>query len=344
MPQELPIPDHFDAHRVGDFWRIPYQQRATAAQEWAAQQHISSATEDSTQVGLLLVDVQNTFCLPDFELFVAGRSGKGAIEDNIRLCEFIYRNLNSITEIMATMDTHTAMQIFHPVFWINQAGEHPEPMTQISVEEVEQGAWKINPDVVSHIAGKDLQWLQQYALHYAKSLNFDSKYPLTIWPYHAMIGGISHALVAAVEEACYFHNFARQRQTHFEIKGQNPLTENYSALRPEVQTDQNGNAIASPNRRFLEKLLSFDALIVAGQAKSHCVAWTLNDLLKEIQGRDSKLAQKIYLLEDCTSPVVISRGPDFTEQADAAFQRFSDAGMHRVHSGESIANWLGVPA
>jgi nicotinamidase-related amidase len=159
-----------------------------------------------------------------------------------------------------------------------------------------------------------------------------------------MIGGISHALVAAVEEACYFHNFARQRQTHFEIKGQNPLTENYSALRPEVQTDQNGNAIASPNRRFLEKLLSFDALIVAGQAKSHCVAWTLNDLLKEIQGRDSKLAQKIYLLEDCTSPVVISRGPDFTEQADAAFQRFSDAGMHRVHSGESIANWLGVPA
>jgi nicotinamidase-related amidase len=282
--------------------------------------------------------------MPDFELFVAGQSGNGAVEDNARLCEFIYRNLGSITEIMATMDTHTAMQIFHPVFWVNDRGEHPEPMSQISVEEVASGAWQINPAVAPRIADKDLAWLQQYALHYAKSLNYDSKYPLIIWPYHAIEGGIGHAIVSAVEEACYFHNFARQQQTHFELKGDNPLTENYSALRPEVQKDQNGHAIANPNQAFLDKLLSFDALIVAGQAQSHCVAWTLNDLLSEIQNRDPKLAQKVYLLEDCTSPVVTPGGPDFTEQAEAAFQRFADAGMHRVRSDQLIEDWLAVPA
>jgi nicotinamidase-related amidase len=88
---------------------------------------------------LLLIDVQNTFCLPDFELFVGGKSGMAAIEDNIRLCQSIYRHLGLITEIIPTMDSHTAMQIFHPIFWVNNAGQHPEPATIISLKEVQQG-------------------------------------------------------------------------------------------------------------------------------------------------------------------------------------------------------------
>jgi nicotinamidase-related amidase len=343
MPPQLPIPSHFDPQKVGSVWRVPYLERAAAAQAWAVNHRISLATSDRTRVGLLLVDIQNTFCIPGFELFVAGRSGQGAVEDNVRLCEFIYRNLGSITEIMATLDTHTAMQIFHPVFWVNGVGEHPEPMTQITAEDVEQGIWKINPAVAPRIVGKDLSWLQRYAVHYTKCLNFDSKYPLIIWPYHALEGGIGHAIVAAVEEACFFHNFARQQQTHFELKGDNPLTENYSALRPEVLQDHQGQAIATANQPFLNKLLAFDMLIVAGQAKSHCVAWTLNDLLGEIQARDPKLAQNVYLLEDCTSPVVTPGGLDFTEQANAAFDRFAAAGMHRVRSTDLIADWLSIP-
>jgi len=60
-------------------------------------------------------------------------------------------------------------------------------------------------------------------------------------------------------------------------------------------------------------------VIIAGQAKSHCVAWTIEDLLNEINGSDAALAQKIYLLEDCTSPVVIPGVIDYTEDADSAF-------------------------
>ena len=62
----------------------------------------------------MLIDVQNTFCIPDFELYVGGRSGHGAVEDNIRLCEFIYRNLGNITHITATMDTHLASRSSMP--------------------------------------------------------------------------------------------------------------------------------------------------------------------------------------------------------------------------------------
>jgi nicotinamidase-related amidase len=334
---QLPTPDYFDTKKVSQVWRVPYQERAAEAKEWAAKYSIQPAASDKNQICLLIIDAQNTFCLPEFELFVGGRSGSGAVDDNLRLCEFIYRNLNAITTIAPTMDTHTAMQIFHPVFWINEAGEHPLPAaTLITLEDVQQGIWKVNPAVAHSIANGNSSALQKHALHYVQKLSEDGKYPLTIWPYHSMLGGIGHALVSAVEEAIFFHSIARNSQALFEIKGGNPLTENYSVLRPEVLDGPDGNYIAQKNASFIDKLLGFDAIIIAGQAKSHCVAWTIDDLLTEILARDRKLAKKVYLLEDCTSPVVVPGVVDFTEQADAAFQRFEAAGMNVVKSTQLI--------
>jgi nicotinamidase-related amidase len=333
---QLPMPPHFDPTKVGELWRIPYQERAVTAASWAKQHGLHSAIDDKAQICLLAIDVQNTFCIPGFELFVGGRSGVGAVEDNVRLCEFIYRNLGAISEIAATMDTHTATQIFHAVFWVNNAGEHPSAMTMISLADVEQGVWQVNPAIAHSIVHTTYDELQTYALHYVRKLDSVGKYPLTIWPYHSMLGGVGHALVPAFEEACFFHNLARQSQTHLEIKGNNPLTENYSVLQPEVLEDQENRAIAQKNAAFLQKLLKFDVLIIAGQAKSHCVAWTVDDLLAEIQATDPAMAKKVYLLEDCSSPVVVPNGVDFTEQAEAAFRRFAKAGMHIIKSTDSI--------
>jgi hypothetical protein len=87
---ELPIPPFFNPEKVREVWQVPYPDRVAEAEAWAQQQQIPPAETDETNVGLLLIDVQNTFCLPGFELYVGGPSGQGAIEDNIRLCEFIY--------------------------------------------------------------------------------------------------------------------------------------------------------------------------------------------------------------------------------------------------------------
>jgi nicotinamidase-related amidase len=334
---QLPIPTHFDPSRVGELWRVPYQERAAQAKQWAKAHQISPAAQDKRRICLMAIDVQNTFCIPGFELFVGGRSGLGAVEDNIRLCEFIYRNLGQITEIAPTMDTHTTLQIFHADFWVNDAGDNPAPMTTLTLAEVEQGVWKVNPAVSYSLAHGNYVTLQAYALHYVKRLSDEGKYPLTIWPYHAMLGGIGHALVPALEEACFFHTLARNSQTNFEIKGGNPLTENYSVLRPEVLDGPGGQAIAQKNTRFIQKLLDFDAVIIAGQAKSHCVAWTIDDLLTEIQQQDPALAQKVYLLEDCSSPVVVPGVVDFTDTADAAFQRFANAGMQIMRSTDDLS-------
>ena len=340
-PAELPIPSHFNPEKVAEVWKVAYQSLAEAAEKWAKQNKLQPAARDKFKISLLLVDVQNTFCIPGFELYVGGPSGTGAVDDNRRLCNFIYRNLNVITQICPTLDTHQAMQIFHCIFLVNDRGEHPAPYTLITADDIEKGIWKFNPQLSSSLQ-IDETYGQQFLRHYTRQLKASGKYDLTIWPYHAMLGGIGHALVASVEEAVFFHSIARLSQPDFQVKGDNPLTENYSVLSPEVLEDPAGEGIAEKNVEFIRELLDFDVVIIAGQAKSHCMAWTIEDLLNEIQIADRKLSEKVYLLEDCTSPVVIPGVIDYTEQANAAFQKFSDAGMHVVRSSDPIVNWPGI--
>jgi len=337
----LPLPPHFRPETVERVWRVPYQERAVGALAWAAKHGIPRVADDSRRIGLLLVDVQNTFCIPGFELYVGGRSGRGAVEDSRRLCEFIYRNLASVAQICATLDTHAAAQIFHSIFLLDAQGRHPEPYTVVTVEDVEGGRWKFNPAIAPSL-GLEPRQGQQYLEHYVRRLREGGKYELTVWPYHAMLGSIGHALVPAVEEAVFFHSIARCSQPTFRTKGASPLTEHYSALRPEVLEGCAGEPISGIDTALIDELLSFDAVIVAGQAKSHCVAWTVQDLLAAIQARDAALAGRFYLLEDCTSPVVVPGAIDYTEAADGAFRQFAEAGMHLVRSTQPLSAWPGL--
>ncbi len=336
--QELPIPPHFNPAMASEVWRVPYQERFVEAKNWATLHDIKPASDDSLKICFVAVDVQNTFCIPGFELYVGGRSGTGAIDDNRRLCEFIYRNLAVITQICPTMDTHQTMQIFHSIYLVNDKGEHPPPFTLISEEDILKGVWKFNP-ALCYSFQIDEDYGQRHLLYYAKKLKEGGKYDLTIWPYHGMLGGVGHALVAAVEEAIFFHGIARYSQPDFHIKGDKPFTEHYSVLGPEVLKGHQGEPIGQKSDKIFRKFLQFDAVVIAGQAKSHCVAWTIDDLLEDILAQDRKLVEKVYLLEDCTSPVVVPGVIDYTDHANAAFGKFADAGMHIVRSTDPIESW-----
>ncbi|MCG6927360.1 MAG: isochorismatase [Acidobacteria bacterium] len=337
----MPLPPFFDESAASRYYRVSYAERAAQAREWATVHRIPPAAEDDVRVALLLVDVQNTFCLPEFELFVGGRSGRAAVDDSARIGAFLYENIGRISQVVVTLDTHTAVQIFHPVFWVDEAGEHPAPHTVLTLEEIEAGRWRVNPRIAAAVAPRPGFDVGVWARHYARQLHEGGKYPLVIWPYHSMVGGLGHALVSVVEEAVFFHAIARQSPTRVEIKGQNPLTENYSVLQPEVTQGLDGERIALANLALVDHLLSFDAVVVAGQAKSHCVAWTVEDLLTEIRLRDPRRASRVYLLDDCASPVVVPGIVDFTDPAEAAYARFAEAGMHRVHSTTPMERWPG---
>jgi nicotinamidase-related amidase len=345
MTRKVPLeaPPHFQPDKVGQIWKLPYEQRAKEAREWAEINNLTPSRDDRKRICLLLISCQNTFCLPEFELFAAGRSGMGAVEDNIRLCRFIYENLPNITEIYPTMDTHSTIHIFHAAFWIDADGKHPDPLTVITQEDIEDRIWKVNPAIApeaGQAGGYDR--LQKYALHYVRHLRRQGSSELTIWPYHAILGGIGHALVSSVEEAIFFHSIARNSQIAITITGYNVLTEHYSALSPEILEDQDGRPVAQKNLGLIEDLLDFDAIIIAGQAKSHSVTFTIDDLLDEIAMKDPNMAKKVYLLEDCASPVVVPGVMDFTDMADKAYQRFASAGMRLVKSTQPMDQWPGA--
>ncbi len=343
MPQvkihhELPLPAHFEPQKVGRVWRVPYEERAAEARAWAQERYLRPNEQDRFKIALVLIDVQNTFCIPGYELYVGGRSGTGAVDDNLRLVEFIYRNLGAISHISLTLDTHQATQIFHPIFLVDENGEHPPPYTLVTAEDIQVGRWRFN-----EILAEDLSIDGQTQLeHYTAQLAQKGKFDLTIWPYHAMLGGIGHALVSSVEEAVFFHTIARYSRPDFEIKGANPLSEHYSAIGPEVLTGPQGESLGEKSDKMFKKVQDHDAVLFAGQAKSHCVAWTISDLLDQIQRDDPQLVDRVYLLEDCTSPVVIPGAIDFSDQAEADFDRFAEAGMHVVRSSDPISSWPGM--
>jgi nicotinamidase-related amidase len=333
----LEIPGFYEPDKLDQVWRVPYEERAAQAKEWAQQHGLQPASADKTKTWLMLVDVQNTFCIPEFELYVGGHSGRGAVDDNRRLVEFIYRNLDVITHITATMDTHHAMQIFHAIFLVGEDGKHPDPYTNVSVEDIRSVKWKFNPALAGRF-GITPKEGQQRLEHYTARLAEKGKYALTIWPYHAMLGGVGHALVSSVEEALFFHSISRLSPPDFEVKGDRSFTEHYSVIGPEVERGPQGERLGEHNNKFIETLKDVDRLVIAGQAKSHCVAWTIADLLDDLRKEDPGLAQKIYLLEDCTSPVVTPVA-DFTDAANEAFARFAEVGMQLVRSTSPVESW-----
>lgn len=332
------LSSHFDAAKVGSVFRVDYAGLAQKAIDDAAKFNIAPAEADHKRTTLVLIDVQNTFCTPGFELFVGGQSGNAAVEDNIRLCRFIYNNLGTISEITATLDTHRSAQVFHPLFFVGSNGQHPAPYSDIHHHDLTSGKWRFNPALASRL-GISAQFGQDQVLDYTKKLEAKGKYALTIWPYHAMLGGIGHALSSSVEEAAFYHSMLRGANFDLRIKGENSFTENYSALSPEVVQGLNNTTLGVEDDAIFTQLRRSDRMVIAGQAKSHCVAWTVEDLLLQINHADKELAKKVYLLEDCTSPVVVPGVVDHSAAADTAFERFASAGMHIVRSTTPMEEW-----
>src|SRR5262245_58751789 len=327
----LPIPKLFDPKRATDYtYRPDAAALASAAADWRVRHDVRPAAADERRVHLLLIDVQKDFCFPEGTLYVAGRSGTGAIDDSRRIAELIYRNLDAITEITTTMDTHLAYQIFFPSFWRDQAGAPLAPFLTITAADIAAGEVRPDPAMAKWLCGGNYTWLCKQVLHYCKELERAGKYQLYLWPPHCLLGSDGHALAGVIHEARLFHAFARVAQSSVEVKGGNPLTENYSVLRPEVLTRFDGAPLAQRNTGFIKTLLAADAVIIAGQAASHCVKSSIDDLLDEILASDPALAKKVYLMTDCMSSVVVPGVADFTDQAEAALQRFAAAGMHLI--------------
>ncbi len=351
---ELPLPPHFEPRHAREWSYRPDEQALfSAALAWRRRHNLVPAGMATRDVHLLIIDPQKDFCFPEGTLYVGGRSGTGAMDDNARLASFIYRNMHVLKNITTSMDTHFAFQIFSPSFWIDADGCAPAPHTVIRTDDVRRGRYRPDPAMTWFIGSRGDQpggakitypWLLRQVEFYCEELEKQGRYALYLWPPHCLLGSEGHALAGVIYEACMFFSWARLSQSWREIKGGNPLSEHYSILRPEVLLRHDGRALAQKNTAFIEALLAADTLIIAGQAASHCVLNTIDDLLQEIAATDPDLVRKVYLLEDCQSAVAVPDGQggfaaDFTPQAEAALARFRSAGMHVVRSTDPLTSW-----
>ena len=252
---------------------------------------------------LLIVDPQVDFCDPARgALYVPG-----AEHDIARLADLLSRFGSRIDAVHVTLDTHHAFDIAHPVSWKDAAGAHPAPFTTIRAADIAAGRWRpVKPELFDRV------------LAYARALEAGGRYDLTIWPPHCLIGSEGHAVAQPLFDALKAWE-SRGTPVDYVRKGENPLTEHYSAVKAEVPDPSDPQT--QPNTALLASLNTADIVLVAGEAASHCVANTVRDIAAAF---GDQAVQKLVLLTDATSPVAGFEGleKEFVQDLTALGMRF----------------------
>jgi nicotinamidase-related amidase len=234
-------------------------------------------------VHLVVIDPQVDFCDPAGALYV-----KGAERDIHRLAEMVRRLAPKLGDIHITLDSHRLIDVAHPVFWKDASGQHPSPFTIITAADVEAGRW-----------APTLPSLYRRMLSYVRALEANGRYPLCIWPPHCLIGSPGHCVMPELRDALLQWERQRFTMVDYVTKGSNPWTEHYSAVCADVPDPADpGTQI---NTRFIQTLTEADVVAIAGEAGSHCLAYTVRDVANSFG--DDSYVQRLVLLEDATSPV-----------------------------------------
>lgn len=246
---------------------------------------------------LFVIDPQNDFM--DSPNFQGSLAVAGAYADMTRLSDFLLKN--PIDNVMITMDTHSVEHIAHKNWWINANGENPSPFTIISSTDIADGTWKpVNPE------------RQDWSEFYVHTLEKNGKYPLCIWPFHCIKGTKGFEVEATFAAAVSDWEQATNKKATYITKGHNDFTEHYSGLSAEVPVLK--DPTTQLNTKAIAELNQHDEIYVAGEALSHCVAYTTLDLLNNMPVEDRK---KVILLVDCMNPVTgfEKAGQDFLAKA-----------------------------
>lgn len=257
----------------------------------ANDEQLTPAAQNKERVLFLGIDVQQDF-MDNGSLGVPGAHG-----DVERMTQFIYNNMDKITNIAVSIDTHTPHQIFHPCWWIDENGNNPAPYTPITLADLDSGKYRA---VIYPRQSRD----------YVEHLEKDGKKTLCVWSYHCLQGTSGAAFENQFANMIYFHSVAKKAVTQRLVKGQDPLSEMYGIIKPEYDTK---NYI---NIDFLNKLENYDKIIIAGEAKSHCVLENIKQILEHYANRP-EITQKIYILEDCMSSI-----PGFEDVTEQTFDDF----------------------
>jgi nicotinamidase-related amidase len=186
--------------------------------------------------------------------------------------------------------------------------------------------------------------LTDYTIKYLQALAEKQKQSAFIWDKHCIEGSKGHEIADSLKQKLDAVQNKQKIKVKYHIKGQNNLAEMYSIFSAEVpvpdnisdeiksvnyngkNTDNNAytydksegvdtydevitkvNLDTDINIDLMNKLLGEgnNKVFVCGEAKTHCVKNSIIDLMKysNVRGYNS---ENIYLIKDCTSPIVAS--------------------------------------
>jgi nicotinamidase-related amidase len=280
-----------------------------------------------------LVDVQKDFH-PGGSLAIPT-----ANDDAARIAQILTQHPTKISRVVATMDSHQKLHIAHPGFWIseNDSKTHPNPFTIISSQDILDGIWKPRSDIKippGTLDGGVLDGLEdllasdgtidlyKYTIEYTKRLEANGKFKLCVWPEHCLIGSTGHGMVDVVFDAVKEWSQVTGGSVEWVLKGENLLTESYSALEAEVPVCQ----MTAFNSKLQASLQQSDQLLICGQAMSHCVNYTARSIIE--RWPKDRLGN-ITIITDCASSV-----PGFEEAGATFLKEMDDFGVKLKKSSE----------
>ncbi|MSQ03983.1 MAG: isochorismatase family protein [Myxococcales bacterium] len=262
----------------------------------------------ATKIHLLVIDPQNDFVSKTGNLSVVG-----AAADMDRVASMMRRIGPKLGDVHFTLDSHRKVDISHPMWWKNPAGQRPSPFTMISVADVENGVWTTTQPGA-----------YKRSLAYVRALAATGRYPHVVWPEHCLIGDAGHNVWPLLAEAAHDWEFSQHGMVDFVTKGSNPWTEHFSAVQAEVPDPADPST--QVNTGLIRTLEEADIILLAGEALSHCVANTVRDIVTNFS--DPRYAQKLVLLTDACSCVANPPGTTlFTDMATAFLRDMKAMGM-----------------
>jgi len=262
---------------------------------------------------LLIIDPQNDFCRPADE----NGENKGALyvpgadDDMKRLAFWTIANAEKIDHIVVTLDTHHLNDISHPGFWTDKNNKTPQPFTKITLEDIENEIW------IPMIEKERVKL-------YFERLKEQKEYDHIIWPEHCLVGSEGAAIYKPILDS--INTWARRGRFFQPVfKGEYPLSEHFGAFAAQVAFDDIPDT--QVNAALIDELGQFDNIFLGGEAKSHCVANTVKQLIDFAPG----IVSKLRIFKDAMSSV-----PGFENLADNIYAQAEQLGATFISTAEMI--------
>ncbi len=261
---------------------------------------------------LLVIDPQNDF----LDIAGAALPVPGANADMQRVADWLIGHVDQIRHITVTLDSHASVGIERTTFWQQADGGGVAPFTVITAAQVQQGLYRPRHEALS-----------SEVVAYLHALEAGGQRQLIVWPVHCVLGTWGHNIHGGLSDAIAVWEQRSGRMCHKVLKGQNPLTEQYSAFQAEVPRADDARTLL--NRPLVQALSAPGApLLIAGEALSHCVAASVTDLMQELS---ADRVREMVLLTDAMSPV-----QGFEAVGSAFLDRAREAGVQT----RTLAGWV----